>query len=66
MDFNALITSAAKTGGNKLFISVDHSADGTFAEVTVFDNEGSYVTDSTLADAELTALKADLPKAEFF
>lgn len=68
MDINTLVTQevAADTNGAKLSISVAHSMDGTYAEITVFDSDASYITDATISDAELSALKSDLSSAIFF
>ena len=59
------LTSKENNFGEGLVICVDMALDCTYAHITVYDNEGSYVANDTISDAELTALKSDLCNAEF-
>jgi hypothetical protein len=64
MTLSDLVTNETNFGAG-LVITIDHAMDGTYADVTVFDADGSFVANDTIADAELQSLKADLPNAEF-
>lgn len=64
MDFNTLITNNTNKGAG-LHFDVAHSFDGTHADVVVFDAEGSFVSDITIADVELDHLKETMSNATF-
>jgi hypothetical protein len=64
MTISDLVTNETNFGAG-LIITIDSAMDGTYADVTVFDTDGSFVANDTISDAELTSLKADLPNAEF-
>ena len=64
MTLNKLIENEASNKGAGLFMDIEHSFDGTSADVVVFDAEGSLVVQDTIADVEVAALKRDLCNAE--
>jgi len=66
MDFNTFVTKEANSAkGADLLVMVNREWDGTSAQVTVFDHEGSYICDKFISSSELDALKSDMPLAAF-
>lgn len=66
MDFNTFVTKEANsTKGAGLVVIVNYDFDGYAADVTVFDDTGSFMYDEFLSNAEVDALMSDMPRATF-
>jgi len=66
MNLNTLVTQESKAGqGAGLTVTTLPSFDGTYVDGAILDEQGSVVVEFVIADAEMHALKSDLPNAEF-
>ena len=65
MDFNTCVSEYIK--GNVVIedVLLDHSFDGTSVHVTLCGPYGLELSDMTIADCELDALKSDLKDCNF-